>query len=429
MTRSHDRVILAILLGVLAICGAAAAAASPEWTLGKKVSAIYPSYDGSAIVTSGNNLLYMANDSTVAWMDKPYDYVDVNGDGEYVVAAGPYATLFDRKGNKVWENENTGDSPSNDEPLKVKISRDGSLVLTYTSVKFHTWSVSGNLVGTNTSYLVTDGNAYFSDVAIAPSGDEIVFFTAAGIFAVNRSGAPISRNTDDWKCRLGLLADDGRKSLCAYDNRLYYGHTSGVLLWNKKIAGDTITSIAVSSATDPLVVAGSLDGYVYAVDSDGNNLWNNKLFPYRVDQPVTVTVTNDGSYISARSLDTKTMKGAVFLFNRKGNLLFSTEGEDAVGSLNPDGSSLLIGTDDDLSSYALATLAGGPPGEATVAETTAAPAVTTVAAATAVAETATQASGTAATTAVPATTKAAPGAVIVPVIASVLAIIAISSRR
>lgn len=399
MTRSPYRFTLAVLLVLVAITGIAAAA-SPEWTLEKKVSAIYPCFDGSTIVTSGNNLLYMTKDGTISWMDKPYDYVDVSGDGEYVVAAGPYAVLYDQKGNKVWENENTGDSQSNDEPLKVKISRDGSLVLTYTSVKFHTWSISGGQIGTNTSYLVTSGNAYFSDVGIAPSGDEIAFFTTGGLYVVNRSGAPISRNEDDWKCRVGILSDDGRKAVCAYDNRLSYGHTSGVLLWDKKVATDTITSIAASSGSDPVIAVGSLDGYIYALDSTGDILWTSKLFSYRVDQPVTVSVTNDGSWLSARSLDTKTMNGAVFLYDRKGNQLFMTEGEDAVGKLMPDGSSLLVGTADELSAYALtAFISASPAATEVVPETTVAgPAGTTAVAETTANVPATQSATTTATT-------------------------------
>ncbi|HOX35912.1 MAG TPA: PQQ-binding-like beta-propeller repeat protein [Methanoregulaceae archaeon] len=419
MTLPSHRFILAVFIVMITLCGCASAS-TPAWTIEKKVSAIYPSYDGKTIVASGNNLLYMANDGTIAWMDKPYDYIDVAGDGEYVIAAGPYATLYDRKGNKVWENENTGDSASNDEPLKVKISRDGNLILTYTSVKFHTWSISGGLVGANTSYLVTEGNAYFSDVAMSPSGDEILFFTVSGIYAVNRTGAPISKNEDDWECRIGTLADDGRKAVCAYDNRLAYGHTSGVQLWDKRIASDSITSIAVSSGTDPRIVAGSLDGYVYVVDATGDVLWNQKLFTYRVDQPITVSITRDGNTICARSLDTKTMKGAIFLFDRNGNQIFSTEEEDAVGTLSPDGSLLLIGTEDDLSAYALATLTSAPLAAGETETVPATAAETTIAAAASVSPAASAVTGTVAATAVPPTTPPAP---VLPALALVACVI------
>ena len=370
MAYSPFKMILVALLVVLG-CMGPAAAATPQWTVEKKVSFIIPSSDGSALAANGNNLYYLTRSGTLVWMDKPYDSIDISGNGEYVAAGGPWAALYDSKGNKVWENENTGDSASTTDPLRVHISENGHLVLTSTSTAFHTWSISGGKIGTNSSIAVTDGDALFSDAAITPSGDEVVLFTSDGIYTVNQSGAPVSRNTDDWKCTHGILVSDGAVALCSYENHLYYGYTSGKLLWNNKVAGDTITSIGASSGDNPLIVAGSLDGNVYAIDSGGNTLWTSRLFSYRTGQPVTVTITRDGSYIAARTLDTKTMKGAVFLLDRNGVQVWDTEDENAVCGLAPDGSYLYVGTDTDLSAYAIAGL-GAAPAATTTAVTVAA---------------------------------------------------------
>jgi len=341
------------------------AAADPRWTVEKPVSGIIPGDDGSAIVTVGSTMNYLDDNGTIVWTDKPEDSVSITADGHYVAAGGPYAVLFDRNGKKIWERENTGDSPDASDPLRVRISRNGNLILTSTASSFHTWGISGVMIGGNTSRSITRFGEGFTDATVSPSGDEIILFTTRGIYAVNRSGYLFREDDDktdeeDWKCSTGILSPDGKTVLCASENSLYYGYPSGTLLWNKRIAGDEITGIAMSGGTDPIIVAGSLDGKVYLLDTGGNVLWDSKLFSYRTGQPITVSVSRSGAYLTARTLDTKTMQGAVFLFDRKGSPVWSIEGSDAVGILVPDGSALLIGTSSGLSSYAVADLVTAP---------------------------------------------------------------------
>lgn len=326
----------------------------------KNAAAIYPSYDGSVIVASGDNLQYITKSGTLAWTGMAFDSVDLSKDGAYVIAGGPHAVLFDRKGTILWEIENTGDVPSADDPLRVQIARSGTLVLTWTSQNFHTWDITGDEIGGNTARMATLGNGGLTGAAVTPPGDEVILFSEKGIFSVNRSGYPLHGNADDWRCSVGILFPDGETVACGNENHLYLGLSSGALLWDKSIADDTITSLAASGGNDPLIAAASRDGKVYALNTAGKVLWEYPLFSSKAGQPVTVSVSRDGSYISAWTIDPKTMKGAVFLFDRKGTLVWSIEDEGATCVLDPDGDYLYVGTDSGLSAYAIVSLKAGP---------------------------------------------------------------------
>ena len=119
MTRPSHRFILAVLLVTILLCGPAAAS-TPSWIVEKNAAAVWPSYDGSVIAASGDNLLYMTKGGTLTWTGMAYDSVDLTKDGAYVIAGGPHAVLFDRKGTILWEIDNTGDSPSSGDPLHVR---------------------------------------------------------------------------------------------------------------------------------------------------------------------------------------------------------------------------------------------------------------------------------------------------------------------
>ena len=357
----HDlpRLVLAALLVTLFLYGPAAAS-SPSWIVEKNAAAVWPSYDGSVIAASGDNLLFLTRGGGLAWTGMAYDSVDLTKDGAYVIAGGPHAVLFDRKGTILWEIDNTGDSPSSGDPLHVQIARSGTLVLTWTSQNFHTWDISGREIGGSSARLATPGGGGLTGAAVTPAGDMVILFTKKGIFSVNRSGYPLRGNTDDWKCSVGILFPDGETVACGNENHLSVGYSSGTLLWDKSIASDTITGIAASGGNDPLIAAASRDGKVYALTPYGHVLWEYPLFSYNAGQPVTVSVTRDGSSISATTLDPRTMKGAVFLFDRKGTLVWSAEDDGAVCALDPDGDYLYVGTDSGLSAYAIASLKAGP---------------------------------------------------------------------
>ena len=110
-------------------------------------------------------------------------------------------------------------------------------------------------------------------------------------------------NTNNWiSISSPVLGADGTVYVGSLDGYLYAIDTAGSQRWNFKTNGTVFSSPVLGA--DGTVYVGSWDGYLYAIDTAGGQRWKFKTNDFVVSSPVlgadgTVYVGSDDGYLYA----------------------------------------------------------------------------------------------------------------------------------
>ncbi|WP_456472622.1 PEGA domain-containing protein [Methanocaldococcus sp.] len=133
------------------------------------------------------------------------------------------------------------------------------------------------------------------------------------------------------------ITSDGNYIVAGSHTNAYLFDKNGNLIWVYN-TGNKVNSVAITPDGNYIVVGGDSDN-VYLLNKN-----KDLLCRYSTEDRVnSVAITSDGNYIVAGDY------GNIYLFNKKGEFLWKYETEDSVNSvaITPDGNYIVVGCDND----------------------------------------------------------------------------------
>ena len=214
--------------------------------------------------------------------------------------------LIDSEGKNIWE-KNIGEGT-----YGIAIMKDGNRVVCGgKDCKLRMFNSLGNV-----EWEVNVGKAIWS-LSVDPNGQVIVIGTGDSVAMFTESGSRLWEY-DTSRAMVGVgVSRNGANVVACADEFLYYLDSEGNLSW-KKQRSDALWDVDIEKDNN-LIIIGGWDCVVYALDLQGNEVWN-----YKTDGYVrSVKPLEDGGVL-AGSHDHK-----IYRFNDKGELkkIYDVDGE------------------------------------------------------------------------------------------------------
>lgn len=218
--------------------------------------------------------------------------VAVSGNGRYVAAGtengktGGHVYMYDTQGNLLWDYKTDSNITT------VSISKDGSYV-----------AASGYQMLDNglTGYGFMQYYAHPALYFLSNNGTLLWKYES-------KAGQVI------WHI---AMPQDGSSVMTNIDGNIVSFDRRGNILWNYTAGNDT-GSISVSS--DGYYIVTNTADHVTYLDNAGKILWSSKIDS---DANARSLVSQDGKYVLASSSDPGSGRGKLYLFDNKGNLLWT----------------------------------------------------------------------------------------------------------
>ena len=214
--------------------------------------------------------------------------------------------LIDSEGKNIWE-KNIGEGT-----YGIAIMKDGNRVVCGgKDCKLRMFNSLGNV-----EWEVNVGKAIWS-LSVDPNGQVIVIGTGDSVAMFTESGSKLWEY-DTSRAMVGVgVSRNGANVVACADEFLYCLDSEGNLSW-KKQRSDALWDVDIEKDNN-LIIIGGWDCVVYALDLQGNEVWN-----YKTDGYVrSVKPLEDGGVL-AGSHDHK-----IYRFNDKGELkkIYDVDGE------------------------------------------------------------------------------------------------------
>jgi WD40 repeat protein len=341
------RLLLGLLLLACLAGTASAASLGIEWKerpyTDNPFAGVQFSDDGNFVFATGDQLMLRSWDGSKKWGGRAGNVAALSGNGEFVATGiGPALVLLDKTMVDNWTRNMNG------EIRAVAISKNAGFVISADSTgNYNAWAKNGEFLGRTTDDPVLQ-------IALSPTENIIAATTEKGVriftpifnkvVAENKTG---SIYTDV------LISADGRTILFSGMNRLMSYTAAGTKNWEATPTTGRIIDMACTYDCS-LIVIGSQDGTVQALDRYGETRWT-----YKADSWVNaVDVTKDATFIAAGGLD-----GTVWLIDRSGDLMTKKKLDSNIRprsvAISPDGKR--IAAADQINLYGLTVIGDAAP--------------------------------------------------------------------
>lgn len=342
--------LLAGLLLLACLAGTASAASlGIEWKerpyTDNPFSGVQFSDDGNFVFATGDQLMLRSWDGSKKWGGRAGNVAALSGNGEFVTTGiGPALVLLDKTMVDNWTRNMNG------EIRAVAISKNAGFVISADSTgNYNAWAKNGEFLGRTTDDPVLQ-------IAFSPTENIIAATTEKGV----RIFSPIfnkvvAENKTGSIYHDVLISPDGKTVLFFGMNRLVSYTATGTKNWEETPTTDAILDLACTY-DGSLIVLGSKDGTVQALDRYGKTRWT-----YKAGQWVNaVDVTKDATFIAAGGLD-----GTIYLIDRSGTLMTKKQLDTNIRprsvAISPDGKRIAVA--DQINLYGLTVMGDAAPGE------------------------------------------------------------------
>ncbi len=290
------RIYLAITALLLVSClagGVSAASIGTEWkervpVEGSLFSGVMLSTDSSKVFTGGNNMYFRSWDGEQHWGGRTGFISTMSTDGNYVVyGEGKTLVLLDKYGVEMW-SRNMGY-----QVRAVAISATGSFVISADDQgNINTWTNNGEFYARNKTDLV-------KQIAISPIDTLVVTTTESGLKFFTPTLDPVWSDTKNGSVDSDIIFSRDGSTIITSGGKRVSSHTkSGQINWMNDITKEAITGTACSDDCS-VIVTGSQDGRVTAIDRYGNVHWT-----YPAGQWTNaVAISRDARVIVAAGID------------------------------------------------------------------------------------------------------------------------------
>jgi len=338
--RIHLKIIFALLVCTIVLLHSAQAI-EPLWVhaittvANPKVSI---SSDGSYVAVASDKITLFNQKGEKLWNEYPASNVMITGDGSNIIGTNGEMVFLSTNGTKLWGDEEDMSFTSISITPQRGFARAGYLVFTtFGAIGFYNvddtvghreliWrSTTGDLP---LSCAVTDFDSY----AVVGSRQKIATY--------DRHGEEVWNYSAYGNVNFLFISNPSHENwniFAADDNMIISLNKNGEPLWRYKTAG-RINSLAITP-TGSYVVAGGQDPLIYILDQTTNTVYS-----YNTDSTVfSVATDNDGNYIAAGTLSKK-----ILLLDKYGNRLwqYTTGGYVTSVALSSDGQYLAAASSD-----------------------------------------------------------------------------------
>lgn len=340
-----------VLLGVLLIAclagTASAASLGTEWKERPYTDSPFSGVkfsDNGTIVWAGGNQMLLRNWDGKKWGGRDGTAAMMSDNGDYVVTAiGEGVVLIDSTMVDLWTRTMDGQVKA------VAISKNATYIISADNKgNYNSWAKNGNFYGRTTDDVV-------KQIAISPTENIVVATTTDGLRIYSPIMEPLwSDNKSGSLDTYIIISSDGKNIITAGGNRLSSHTSTGTVNWVTNPTKNAIIDMACNYDCSVIIV-GSQDGTVQAVDRYGNTRWT-----YDAGQWVNaVAISQDASVIAAGGLD-----GTVYLLDRVGKLTTTKKMDKNIQqrSLAVNRAGTRIAVADQITLYGLSVLGDTSPG-------------------------------------------------------------------
>jgi WD40 repeat protein len=255
----------------------------------------------SLIYAGGDQVLLRSWDGGKRWGGQPGFIAAISGSGNHFVhASGNTVTLRENTMAEDWTRYMDGQIRA------VSLSRNGTYAIVADDLgNYYSWADYGSVLGVLKKDPV-------KKLAFSPKDDLVIATTQTGIEAFSPLMKPLwTDNRSHGLDNAILISKDGSTIITAGGNQLSSHTKEGTLNWVANPTTNAIIDMACNYDCS-LVIIGSQDGTIQALDRLGKNYWT-----YDAGQWVNaVSISSDASVIAAGGLD-----GTIYLISRSGKMV------------------------------------------------------------------------------------------------------------
>ncbi len=243
--------------------------------------------------------------------------VEADKTTEVTVTLAPSSAIHEGSGNVSWQ------WPSPSSVSTVDTTPDGKYVVVGSGNDVYLLEGNGSALW---SFRAEDA---ISDVAITPDGSMIVAGSVDhNVYAFNRNGELLWMGTTKWEVWSVAVSDDGRYVVVgSRDASVYvFDGRTGELLWRYPSSGGIPSNAGVLDVeiSGNYIAAGTQDGKLYLLGTDGTLLWS-RVLPGEVRD---IALSANAEYIAVGSYS-----DYVYLFTKSGGLLWTYYTGNDVGTV------------------------------------------------------------------------------------------------